>query len=169
MREVEDLARPEDKDVRLGEDRAELGQMAFRKVKTTQDLYMEHPEISRLQANQVEQLKQDLEISTEGTDVPRPICSFAHLRFPDSLLDKITASGYERPTPIQCIALPCVLKGRDVLGIAQTGTGKTAVYIWPLLFHVKDQVIGYTAEIEQEGRTNRPDSRPYEGTVSAGL
>jgi len=150
MREVEELAGPpgtraeaEEADVRLGESRTDLGtsgQTAFRKVNPIQDLYIEHPEISRLHPDQVEQLKKDLEISTEGSDVPRPICSFAHLRFPDSMLDKITASGYERPTPIQCIALPCVLKGRDVLGIAQTGSGKTAVYIWPLLFHIKDQV-----------------------------
>lgn len=47
--------------------------------------------------------------------------------------------GYLRPTPIQSIALPCALSGRDLIGIAKTGSGKTAAYIWPMLYHVSDQ------------------------------
>lgn len=53
------------------------------------------------------------------------------------LLDAVTTAGYSQPTPIQEKAIPLALAGHDVLGIAQTGTGKTAAYILPLLMKVK--------------------------------
>lgn len=53
------------------------------------------------------------------------------------LLDAISESGYITPTPIQQKAIPLALAGHDVLGIAQTGTGKTAAYILPVLMKVK--------------------------------
>ncbi len=49
------------------------------------------------------------------------------------LLSAIAAQGYEEPTPIQAQTIPLVLKGRDVLGCAQTGTGKTAAFALPML------------------------------------
>ncbi|MFN6026367.1 MAG: DEAD/DEAH box helicase, partial [Planctomyces sp.] len=45
----------------------------------------------------------------------------------------VTEAGYSIPTPIQQQAIPAVLEGRDVVGIAQTGTGKTAAFALPLL------------------------------------
>lgn len=59
--------------------------------------------------------------------------SFADLGLEPKLLDAIKASGYETPTPIQAEAIPPALEGRDVLGIAQTGTGKTASFTLPMI------------------------------------
>jgi ATP-dependent RNA helicase RhlE len=59
--------------------------------------------------------------------------TFAELGLAGPILDTITAAGYERPTPIQTQAIPVVLKGRDVMGLAQTGTGKTAAFALPIL------------------------------------
>ncbi|AEI49305.1 DEAD/DEAH box helicase [Runella slithyformis] len=53
------------------------------------------------------------------------------------LLNAIADAGYEVPSPIQEQAIPLVLQGHDVLGIAQTGTGKTAAYVLPLLMRIK--------------------------------
>ncbi len=50
-----------------------------------------------------------------------------------SILEALAASGYETPTPIQAQAIPHLLKGRDLLGIAQTGTGKTAAFALPMI------------------------------------
>lgn len=64
--------------------------------------------------------------ATDGDD-------FAHLGLAPDLLHAVRDAGYEAPTPIQSQAIPHVLDGRDVLGCAQTGTGKTAAFALPIL------------------------------------
>ncbi len=59
--------------------------------------------------------------------------SFTHLGLSDKVLAAVAATGYTTPTPIQEQAIPHVLARRDVLGIAQTGTGKTAAFVLPML------------------------------------
>ncbi len=59
--------------------------------------------------------------------------SFSHLGLSDKVIAAIDAAGYKTPTPIQDQAIPHVLTRRDVLGIAQTGTGKTAAFVLPML------------------------------------
>ncbi|MDO9601614.1 MAG: DEAD/DEAH box helicase, partial [Rhodocyclaceae bacterium] len=63
----------------------------------------------------------------------QPIETFAALQLPASLLTALTDVGYEIPTPIQAACIPHFLAGRDLLGEAQTGTGKTAAFALPLL------------------------------------
>src|SRR5690349_20467008 len=58
---------------------------------------------------------------------------FSDLQLLPQLLRAIVAEGYSEPTPIQQAAIPPVLAGRDLLGIAQTGTGKTAAFALPIL------------------------------------
>src|SRR5690625_1228378 len=48
----------------------------------------------------------------------------------------VSAAGYEQPTPIQLQAIPAVTEGRDVLGLAQTGTGKTAAFVLPIMHNL---------------------------------
>ncbi|KQT31253.1 DEAD/DEAH box helicase [Sphingomonas sp. Leaf412] len=57
--------------------------------------------------------------------------SFSHLGLADPLVRAIEAKGYTEPTPIQRDSIPTLLEGRDLLGIAQTGTGKTAAFVLP--------------------------------------
>jgi superfamily II DNA/RNA helicase len=59
--------------------------------------------------------------------------SFADLGLSDELLRAVTEAGYDTPTPIQKQAVPSVLMGRDLIGIAQTGTGKTAAFVLPMI------------------------------------
>ncbi len=59
--------------------------------------------------------------------------SFSHLGLSDKILAAIEAAGYKTPTPIQEQAIPQVIARRDVLGIAQTGTGKTGAFVLPML------------------------------------
>src|SRR5277367_2731380 len=64
------------------------------------------------------------------------ITSFRELGLPDALLEALTAVGYESPSPIQSETIPRLLNGEDVLGQAQTGTGKTAAFALPILARI---------------------------------
>src|SRR5260370_21304100 len=64
---------------------------------------------------------------------PAPPSNFDSLGLADPLVAAVAALGYEEPTPIQREAIPVLLAGRDVLGQAATGTGKTAAFALPLL------------------------------------
>ncbi|MEK6681636.1 MAG: DEAD/DEAH box helicase, partial [Nitrospirota bacterium] len=55
----------------------------------------------------------------------------------------VTSAGYVTPTPIQTQAIPAVMQGRDVMGIAQTGTGKTAAFALPILHRLMQGGRGY--------------------------
>src|SRR4051812_31091731 len=57
---------------------------------------------------------------------------------PTVLLDVIAQVGYKEPSPIQRAAIPIAMKSRDVIGVAVTGSGKTAAFILPLLVYFKD-------------------------------
>jgi superfamily II DNA/RNA helicase len=59
--------------------------------------------------------------------------NFADLGLSDELLKAVTESGYTEPTPIQAQAIPPVLMMKDIIGIAQTGTGKTASFVLPMI------------------------------------
>ena len=62
-----------------------------------------------------------------------PVTSFSELGLAAPLLRALEEAGYQTPTPIQAQAIPTVLTGRDLLGIAQTGTGKTAAFVLPMI------------------------------------
>jgi len=61
---------------------------------------------------------------------------FSEFNFHDSLQEGIEAMGYENATPIQQLSIPIVLKGQDIIGCAQTGTGKTAAFLLPVIQHI---------------------------------
>ncbi|WP_143962433.1 DEAD/DEAH box helicase [Litoribacter populi] len=63
--------------------------------------------------------------------------SFEEFKLNKQLLEAVREAGFEKPTPIQAKAIPLALAGHDVLGIAQTGTGKTAAYVLPILMKIK--------------------------------
>ena len=75
---------------------------------------------------------------------------FDDLRLVQPLLNAVQAAGYTHPTPIQCMAIPHVLEGCDVLGCAQTGTGKTAAFALPILQRLSER---------STGNKNRPGIR----------
>ncbi|ATJ92147.1 DEAD/DEAH box helicase [Acetobacter tropicalis] len=62
--------------------------------------------------------------------------TFSDLKLAEPLLKALAEEGYENPTPIQAQSIPHLLAGRDLLGLAQTGTGKTAAFALPILDHL---------------------------------
>jgi len=69
--------------------------------------------------------------------VTPPVTRFRDLNLPEPFLAALDAVGYETPSPIQAQAIPCLLQGRDLLGHAPTGTGKTAAFALPLLSRIR--------------------------------
>ncbi len=74
-----------------------------------------------------------LPASAEPLEADEALPLFADLGLSDPILRAIEEKGYRHPTPIQAQAIPAVLSGRDVMGVAQTGTGKTASFTLPML------------------------------------
>eukprot|EP00930_Biecheleria_cincta_P097670 TRINITY_DN89373_c0_g1_i1.p1 TRINITY_DN89373_c0_g1~~TRINITY_DN89373_c0_g1_i1.p1 ORF type:complete len:660 (-),score=147.38 TRINITY_DN89373_c0_g1_i1:469-2412(-) len=103
------------------------------------EFYKEHPEIEFLSDEEVASLRKEARVTATGSNCPRPAVSFAHLRLPKELMEGIRRHGYTKPTPIQAQASPAALSGRDVVGVAETGSGKTVAYLMPMLVHCKAQ------------------------------
>ena len=105
----------------------------------SKNFYIEHSEITSINHSQVKDLRTKLSIKVMGHNPPRPASSFAHFNFDEQLMKIIRKCEYTQPTPIQAQGIPVVLSGRDMIGIAKTGSGKTAAFIWPMLVHIMDQ------------------------------
>jgi ATP-dependent RNA helicase RhlE len=84
--------------------------------------------------------------------------SFQSFQFHPHIANAVSTAGYITPTPIQAQAIPLVMEGRDVMGLAQTGTGKTAAFVLPLLQrlmqgergHVRALIIAPTRELAEQ-------------------
>ncbi|VAH11201.1 unnamed protein product [Triticum turgidum subsp. durum] len=81
-------------------------------------------------------LREDFGISYRGSRVPRPMRSWAESGLGAELLRNVDRAGYRKPTPIQMAAVPLGLQRRDVIGVAQTGSGKTAAFVLPMLAYI---------------------------------
>lgn len=81
-------------------------------------------------------------ILVEGDNCPPPIKTFKEMKFPQCILDAQVKAGISRPTPIQVQALPALLSGRDLIGIAFTGSGKTLTFCLPMImFALEEELI----------------------------
>jgi ATP-dependent RNA helicase DDX41 len=87
----------------------------------------------QLTANQVKDIRKAYRIEIEGEDIPNPINSFKAMKFPIPILKGLEKKGIYYPTPIQMQGLPIILSGRDMIGIAFTGSGKSLVFILPAI------------------------------------
>jgi len=88
---------------------------------------------------EVEQYRNEKEITLRGKNIPGPIQYFTDYEFPEYVLAEVRRQNYEAPTPIQAQGWPISLQGRDFVGIAQTGSGKTLGYILPAIVHINHQ------------------------------
>ncbi|XP_018341944.1 PREDICTED: ATP-dependent RNA helicase vasa isoform X2 [Trachymyrmex septentrionalis] len=75
----------------------------------------------------------DIEVKVSGENAPHPIQSFDQSGLRTILLENIKKSGYTKPTPVQKYAIPIIMSGRDLMACAQTGSGKTAAFVVPIL------------------------------------
>lgn len=95
--------------------------------------------LANMPVKQQDEVRKKHHILVEGEAVPAPITSFKEMKFPRTILTSLRQKGITKPTPIQMQGLPAVLSGRDMIGIAFTGSGKTLVFVLPLLMFCLEQ------------------------------
>ncbi|XP_055906190.1 ATP-dependent RNA helicase abstrakt [Eupeodes corollae] len=88
-----------------------------------------------------EAIRRKMRILVEGTDIPPPIRSFKEMKFNKHILSGLDKKNIKKPSPIQVQGIPTVLSGRDLIGIAFTGSGKTLVFVLPLIMFVLEQEV----------------------------
>ncbi|KAG6511115.1 DEAD-box ATP-dependent RNA helicase 37-like [Zingiber officinale] len=76
---------------------------------------------------------EDIPVETSGENVPPPVNTFAEIDLGDTLNENIRRCRYVKPTPVQRYAIPISLAGRDLMACAQTGSGKTAAFCFPII------------------------------------
>jgi ATP-dependent RNA helicase DDX5/DBP2 len=104
--------------------------------------YKEDPSLTSIPLEAVEKFRQAAHIQLivpKGEDTIRPIQEFKQAGFPSYLMSELEAAGFTAPTPIQAQGWPVALMGRDMIGIAQTGSGKSLAFIAPAILHIKAQ------------------------------
>merc|ERR1719263_1779236 len=89
--------------------------------------------------HEVEIFYQKNEMNASGNNVPHPVKTFQEAGFPEYILTEFSKAGFKIPTPIQAQGWPMALSGRDVVGIAQTGSGKTCAFVLPGFVHILAQ------------------------------
>ncbi|GAA5829437.1 hypothetical protein JCM11251_005051 [Rhodosporidiobolus azoricus] len=80
--------------------------------------------------------REDFNISARGGHIPLPLRSWTESSIPKQILEAIDEIGYKEPSPIQRQAIPIGLRNRDLIGIAETGSGKTAAFTIPMLSYI---------------------------------
>ncbi|KDD73255.1 DEAD/DEAH box helicase [Helicosporidium sp. ATCC 50920] len=98
--------------------------------------------------------REDFSISYKGSHAAPPLRSWSEAALPESLLRAVEAAGYATPSPIQRAAIPLGLAQRDVIGVAETGSGKTCAFVLPMLAYV-------LAQPEMAGHPEREAEGPY--------
>jgi ATP-dependent RNA helicase DDX5/DBP2 len=101
--------------------------------------YKEDPAITARPQRDVDAFRKEKEISVQGRNVPRPVEDFDEAGFPSYVMSEVKAQGFPHPTAIQSQGWPMALSGRDLVGIAETGSGKTLTYCLPAIVHINAQ------------------------------
>ena len=99
--------------------------------------------------------------------VPRPVSASDEVGFPECLVMTVRAQGFSSPTPIQCQAWPMALSGRDLVAIAQTGSGKTISFALPAMLHINASVfLLFTPTYLAQGKFSQPLLNPGDGLIA---
>jgi ATP-dependent RNA helicase DDX46/PRP5 len=116
-------------------DHAKVEYEPFRKM-----FYHEPAHLAEMSEEETANLRLELDgIKVRGLDIPKPVQKWAEVGLGVQTLDVVERLGYESLTSIQAQAIPSVMAGRDVIGVAKTGSGKTMAFLIPMFRHIKDQ------------------------------
>ncbi|XP_053573185.1 probable ATP-dependent RNA helicase DDX46 [Bombina bombina] len=104
------------------------------------NFYVEVPELAKMTPDEVNIYRLEMEgITVKGKNCPKPIKTWVQCGISMKILTSLKKHSYEKPTPIQAQAIPAIMSGRDLIGIAKTGSGKTIAFLLPMFRHIMDQ------------------------------
>jgi len=102
--------------------------------------YTEPSDLAQMSEEDAASLRLELDgIKVRGVDVPKPVQKWSQCGLGVQTLDVVDKLGYESLTSIQAQAIPAIMSGRDLIGVAKTGSGKTIAFLIPMFRHIKDQ------------------------------
>ncbi|MCJ1380490.1 pre-mRNA processing RNA-helicase [Xylographa soralifera] len=106
----------------------------------TKSFYNEPSELIEMTEEEVADLRLELDgIKIRGIDAPKPVQKWSQCGLGVQTMEVIEKLGYDKPSAIQSQAIPSIMSGRDVIGVAKTGSGKTIAFLLPMFRHIKDQ------------------------------
>lgn len=107
--------------------------------KFEKNFYKENEAVTARSDAEIAEFRKKHSMTVKGTDIPKPVETFDEAGFPNYVLKEIKQQGFPNPTSIQSQGWPMALSGRDVIGIAATGSGKTLSYCLPAIVHINAQ------------------------------
>ncbi|QIW95693.1 hypothetical protein AMS68_001211 [Peltaster fructicola] len=107
--------------------------------KFEKSFYKEDPAVAARSPQEVDAFRRSHNMTIAGRNVPKPVEDFDEAGFPSYVMNEVKAQGFAKPTSIQSQGWPMALSGRDVVGIAETGSGKTLTYCLPAIVHINAQ------------------------------
>ncbi|KAI1005598.1 Pre-mRNA-splicing ATP-dependent RNA helicase [Podosphaera aphanis] len=134
----------EERDAEAGSARAkELLEMERRRKedsagRSSLDKHWSEKKLEHMRERDWRIFKEDFNISTKGGGIPNPMRSWQESGLPKRLLDVVAQVGYDQPSAVQRAAIPIALQARDLIGVAVTGSGKTAAFLLPLLVYISE-------------------------------
>ena len=115
-------------------DHTQAGYRLFRK-----DFYVEAPELTLIDDANITNIRRKMDIKIKGKNCPCPISTWNQAGMSGVMIHALTENNFPKPFAIQRQAIPAIMKGRDVIGIAKTGSGKTLAFLLPLFRHIRHQ------------------------------
>jgi|TARA_R110002003_G_scaffold127_7_gene11939 ATP-dependent RNA helicase DDX5/DBP2 len=107
--------------------------------KFEKSFYKEDPAVAARTPAEVDAFRKEHQMTVQGTNIPKPVTTFDEAGFPSYVMNEVKAQGFSKPTAIQSQGWPMALSGRDVVGVAETGSGKTLTYCLPAIVHINAQ------------------------------
>jgi ATP-dependent RNA helicase DDX5/DBP2 len=107
--------------------------------KFEKSFYKEDPAVTARTASEVAEYRKEHQMTVKGENIPKPVTTFDEAGFPSYVMNEVKAQGFAKPTAIQAQGWPMALSGRDVVGVAETGSGKTLTYCLPAIVHINAQ------------------------------
>jgi ATP-dependent RNA helicase DDX46/PRP5 len=103
------------------------------------NLYRVPRSLASLTHDDIVNRRAKLQVKVRGQGTPAPVSAFEECGLPDRILQILQQQNIRQPFPIQAQSIPCIMAGRDVIGIAKTGSGKTYAYLLGVIRHIMAQ------------------------------